>query len=416
MSRRPGLARLAAALVLALAAAAPAGGGPPPRAPGGESLRTQREALGAVRRQLDEARQRASTAREREVSLLAELERIDRTLVKKRGEVAELDRRIAQLEADLARLEGRRGQVAEDTVVQQSALVARVRVLDRWRTTPGPPGWLAGAEVQARAGLADDLARVAARDAARLVAFDETRTRLAARRLQVSQGRRELVELRGAVLAERAQVNDQAARRRALLVSVRDDRAAHERMVRELEEAAGRLEALVRALQRRAAERARAPARTAVARSDSGPARPAPPAVGLGALRGQLPWPADGRVVAGFGRQVHPRFGTETIRHGLDIEAPDGAEIRAVHVATVLYRGWLKGYGNLVVLDHGEGYYTLYAHASEVLVDEGDRVRAGQRIARVGETGSVEGPRLYFEVRYQGQAQDPLAWLRGRSR
>ncbi|HSE94425.1 MAG TPA: M23 family metallopeptidase, partial [Methylomirabilota bacterium] len=118
--------------------------------------------------------------------------------------------------------------------------------------------------------------------------------------------------------------------------------------------------------------------------------------------------------VTGFGPQVHPRFGTEILRRGVDIEAAEGAPIRAVFAGTVLYRGWLRGYGNLVILDHGEGYYTLYAHASEVLVADGDTVRAGQSIARVGETGSVDGPRLYFEVRYQGRAEDPQAWLRRR--
>jgi murein DD-endopeptidase MepM/ murein hydrolase activator NlpD len=119
-------------------------------------------------------------------------------------------------------------------------------------------------------------------------------------------------------------------------------------------------------------------------------------------------------VVAEFGPQTHPRFGTETHRSGVDIEAPEGTPIRAVASGSVAYRGWLKGYGNLVVLDHGDGYHTLYAHAAQVLVDEGDQVRGGTMIARVGETGSVEGPRLYFEVRYQGRAEDPQLWLRRR--
>ncbi len=190
---------------------------------------------------------------------------------------------------------------------------------------------------------------------------------------------------------------------------MRDDRATHERMAAELEEASRRLEALVQELGRRGAPRAAArPASVRPGERDA----PRPPAVGLGTLRGQLPWPTDGRIVAGFGRQVHPRFGTETFRSGVDIEAEEGALIRAVYSGTVLYRGWLRGYGNLIILDHGVGYYTVYAHASELLVEEGDRVKAGQGIARVGETGSLVGPRLYFEVRYQGRPEDPEQWLR----
>ena len=120
----------------------------------------------------------------------------------------------------------------------------------------------------------------------------------------------------------------------------------------------------------------------------------------------------DGRP--GSCARAHPRFGTETVRTGIDIEAAEGTPIRAVAPGAVAYRGWLKGYGNLLVLDHGDGYYTLYAHASQILVDEGDQVKGGELVGRVGETGSVEGPRLHFEVRYQSRAEDPQPWLRRR--
>jgi septal ring factor EnvC (AmiA/AmiB activator) len=396
------------ALLLALVAGVPAWGAP--RVSG--TLKEKKDALGQVRRQLEQARARASAARSREVSLLAELERIDRTLARKRAELVRLDARIGQVEAELRQLEDRRGEVAEDIVAQQGALGARLRALDGLRQAPGAPAWLGEATALARARAREDLTRVARADLVRLVAIGQTAERLQARQAAVAERRRELVGLRKAVVAERAAMNAEAERRRVLLGGVRDDRATHERMVAELEEASRRLEALVQELTRRAAARA-ATRRAAVRPAE--PGRPRPPAVGLGALRGQLPWPTEGRIVAEFGRQVHPRFGTATFRHGVDIEAREGAPIRAVHAGSVLYRGWLRGYGNLIILDHGSGYYTLYAHASELLVDEGDRVMAGQAIARVGETGSLAGPRLYFEVRYQGRAEDPAEWLRRRS-
>jgi murein hydrolase activator len=391
-------------VVLLLALATPAAAAPRP----GTALKERKEELGQVRRQLDEARARASAARSREVSLLAELEQRDRTLARKRGELRRLDERIGRVETELEALGDRRGRVAEDLVTQQAALGTRLRMLAALAERPAPPGWLGERAEAARQGALGDLARVTRTDLARLTEFGRTAERLSAREEAVARGRRELVGLRRAVEAERAAMNREAERRRGLLAEVRDDRATHERMAVELEEARGRLEALVRELSRRMA------ARPASLRP-AAPEGPRPPAVGLGTLRGQLPWPTDGRVVAGFGRQVHPRFGTETFRRGVDIEADEGASIRAIYAGTVLYRGWLKGYGNLIILDHGAGYYTLYAHASELLVAEGDRVKTGQGIARVGETGSLEGPRLYFEVRYQGRPEDPEQWLRRRS-
>jgi murein DD-endopeptidase MepM/ murein hydrolase activator NlpD len=175
-------------------------------------------------------------------------------------------------------------------------------------------------------------------------------------------------------------------------------------MVGELSEAAKRLEALIRELQARQRRVAKLP-----------PAKGGePPAVGFGLLRGSLPWPTDGRIVGGFGEQVHPRFGTRTFKRGVDIEAGDGAGIVAVYAGHVVYTGWFKGYGNLIILDHGNDYFTLYAHAAEIRVQEGEDVRQGQLIGTVGDTGSLAGPRLYFEVRYQGRPQDPAEWLRRR--
>jgi septal ring factor EnvC (AmiA/AmiB activator) len=342
------------------------------------------------------------------VSLLAELEQIDRALVSKRLAVARLDARIAQVESEIERLEGRRGRVAEDLVRQQAALSARLETLARLAMAPAGPGWPPDPEGLRRRLAANDLARVTQDDLARLTRYDETAERLAARQAAVARGRQELVALRRAVDRERAEVAGHADRRRELLREVKDDRTTHERMAAELTEASRRLEALVRSLARRPP-----PVRRAVARP-SVPAAPRGPAVGLERERGHLPWPVEGRVIGEFGPQVNPRFGTETVRPGIDIEAPEGAPIRAVAPATVAYRGWLKGYGNLVILDHGDGFHTLYAHASTVLVDEGETVRAGGVIGRVGETGSVDGPRLHFEVRSQGRAEDPRQWLSGR--
>jgi septal ring factor EnvC (AmiA/AmiB activator) len=131
-------------------------------------------------------------------------------------------------------------------------------------------------------------------------------------------------------------------------------------------------------------------------------------------LRGRLGWPAEGKVVGEFGAQVHPRFGTKTFRNGIDIEVAEGTNIVSVYPGHVVYTGWFRGYGNLIIVDHGHDYYTLYAHAASILVAEGDDVKQGQTIGTVGDTGSLQGPRLYFEVRHQGRPEDPAQWLRPR--
>jgi murein DD-endopeptidase MepM/ murein hydrolase activator NlpD len=232
---------------------------------------------------------------------------------------------------------------------------------------------------------------------------------LADRKIRVETRRVELASLRSQAEEERAEADREASKRRTLLAKVRDERASHERMVGELSEATRRLEAFVRDLQ--------AKQRRAVARPSPAPTRPAPGEPGSGGLagvRGRLAWPAEGKVVGEYGAQVHPRFGTKTFRNGIDIEVAEGTDIRAVYPGHVVYTGWFRGYGNLIIVDHGGEYYTLYAHVADIKVAEGEDVRQGQSIGTVGDTGSLQGPRLYFEVRHQGKPQDPAHWLRPR--
>jgi murein DD-endopeptidase MepM/ murein hydrolase activator NlpD len=249
------------------------------------------------------------------------------------------------------------------------------------------------------------LGNLAALDARLIQEYRATSGRLADRKEREEARQQELAGLRTEAKNEQAEVDREAAKRRVLLAKVRDERAYHERMVGELTEASKRLEAFVRELQAKQRRLAKVPPPTAPREA---------PRTGFGALRGRLPWPTEGRIVSAFGAQVHPRFGTRTFRNGVDIEAAVGTDVASVYAGHVVYTGWFKGYGNLIILDHGADYYTLYAHVAEILVKEGDDVRQGQRIGTVGDTGSLAGPRLYFEVRHQGKPQDPSDWLRQR--
>jgi septal ring factor EnvC (AmiA/AmiB activator) len=136
-----------------------------------------------------------------------------------------------------------------------------------------------------------------------------------------------------------------------------------------------------------------------------------PEPTGFGALRGKLPLPAAGHVEVAFGKLVHPKFNTVTVQKGLDIRAPAGSAVKALAPATVAWSGWLGGYGNLVVLDQGDGYHTIYAHLAEVLRPVGSRLFPGDIVGTVGETGSLKGAYLYFEVRRRGLAVDPMPWV-----
>lgn len=370
-----------------------------------DPLQAEQRKLKETEKRLREEREKAAEARRRESSLLAELEQIERAIAGKQAELGRLDGRIKRVQSEIQALHGEIGRLEGSRTGQEAALARRLRVMYKIHAQGAAlPLILSGEDPAARASVIRQLGSLAALDARLIQEYRVTTDGLADRKGREEARRNELAMLRAETRREQAEVDREAGRRRVLLAKVRDERVYHERMVGELTEASRRLEAFIRDLQAKQRRLAKVPP----------PRPPDTPAVGFGTLRGRLPWPADGRIVTGFGAQVHPRFGTRTYRNGVDIEAVEGTDVAAVFPGTVVYTGWFKGYGNLIILDHGSDYYTLYAHVAEIHVKEADDVRQGQRIGTVGDTGSLAGPRLYFEVRYQGKPQDPEQWLRQR--
>ncbi len=128
--------------------------------------------------------------------------------------------------------------------------------------------------------------------------------------------------------------------------------------------------------------------------------------------RGSLSWPCPGKVTTNFGKIVHPKYSTTTKSNGIDISTSYGQNVVSVAPGKVVYADRFMGYGNMVLLDHLDGYYSLYGHLSEILVDVGKEIDEGRIIGRVGESGSLAGPMLHFELRKDGKPVDPLAYLK----
>ncbi len=179
--------------------------------------------------------------------------------------------------------------------------------------------------------------------------------------------------------------------RETLLAALRGARAFHERAAGEVRVQAKQLADFVSTLP---------PPRSRL----SGPG-------GFGARKGGLPPPSPGPITVGFGRVLNPKFNTVTVQNGIDIAAPPGAPVRAVAAGRVVHAGWFKGYGNLVIVDHGEGYHTLVAHLATMQTAMGEEVDQGAVLGTVGDSGSLKGAYLYFEIREKGHPVDPRPWL-----
>jgi septal ring factor EnvC (AmiA/AmiB activator) len=180
------------------------------------------------------------------------------------------------------------------------------------------------------------------------------------------------------------------------LAKITHEKELYDRAVAELEKSAARVDVLLKELEQRR--------RAALA-------RPRKEVAGIHPFKGMLHWPTEGEVVSFFGRQKHPAFDTYVQKKGIEIKTEEGSAIRAVMPGSVAFADWLKGYGLVVILDHANGFFSLYAHASRLLAKVGDHVQAGQVIGETGDTGMTGESTLYFELREGAEPVDPLAWL-----
>lgn len=366
-----------------------------------------------VDRALDEARSRLRATEQRRAVTVDRLADISRRRAALDAEVAQLDAQLSTARARLARHERQRARAVTGLVTldrratvleaQDQTARARVRTSVQALTGLGRFGVVnaaLGADTLGDAAQAAGYARaIAERQAAsvrdlrrhkqttRSVTdqLEAHRDQVAARAAAVAAERDRVAALVERTTQTRRRLAAHARRQRQTLQAIEADRDRHTELVADLEADSARV-----ARQLRARAAAGAPPRD---------------------VRSGMARPADGPVTSPFGYRTHPISGVRRHHAGVDIGAPAAAPIRAARGGEVVTAGWLGGYGNAVIIDHGGGTSTLYAHQSSLTVATGDPVRRGQVVGAVGATGFVTGPHLHFEVRVGGVAADPMAYL-----
>jgi len=213
-----------------------------------------------------------------------------------------------------------------------------------------------------------------------------------------------LVALERQAQAERAKLEATAAERRTVLASLSREISGQRRQIQTLQRDEKRLSRLVDELAKAL--------RSVPATRPSGPRNELVPGAGDGGpfsrAKGHLRLPVRGELAGRFGA---PRQGSSLTWKGVLILAPEGEEVRAVASGRVVFSDWMRGFGNLLILDHGENYLTIYGNNQAVLKKVGERVHAGDVIATVGATGGAGTSGLYFEIRHEGKPFDPLTWV-----
>ena len=357
---------------------------------------TERRAdLDRLQRRIAFLQSRLAESEKKEATLAEELQRLDLKLeiATREGEL------IAATREDFARrlaaVTKERAETSVAAAQARQALVARARLLQRF----GRYGYfrvlLSAGDVPALLDSIERLDALARRDGQLVLRYRDAEARLKADLAREVALKAEIDRLYARSRQEETHVASLRTERQRFLARERDQAARERREVSQLSDKASRLERLLETLARQSAGE-----------------EPVDPAGGIRPWKGVLDWPARGTIVETFGRHRHPKFDTLTVSNGVAVAVPLGTPVRAVYAGKVVYAQWLAEYGNLVILDHGDGMLTLYAWLQAVSVRAGTPVPVGTEIGLAGYGPGRDEPGLYFEVRDRQKASDPVAWLR----
>lgn len=350
--------------------------------------------------------------RSEESSVLTMLENIDREFDARNAELEELNARIKALVGEVEATAADASAVEARLEQGKESFSQRARALYKWQRWGSPFVLLTGdvsvLELMRRKRL---LEAVLDHDRKLIDGLARRTAELGRLERDLEQQRTVLQQERSKIVTLKAAIRREQERKRATLYAIQREAKLRTQALDELERASREIQALI--------ERSTETVRKAKAVEEL-PARetPAPPAAGAPEWngfangKGQLDLPVRGRIIGGYGLREHPDLKVRVERKGLDIAALEGEEIRAVDRGKVIFASRLSGYGRMVILDHGERYYTVYAHLSKLYKEVGDQVRRGERIAAVGDSGTLGEPRLYFEVRKDGRPVDPAPWFK----
>ena len=349
-----------------------------------------------INREIEKSKAKIQKFSHRETNIINRLNQVDQALNRSRKRIAGLDREIEVLEKKITETTAASEKLVKQIKANETYVAKRLVALYKLN-------WLGKFHVLASAqSLHEVLKRKTALE--RILAYDEmvirelmdNRLALETVRSRLETHRNEKRRRADAYQKQIKQIASERTQRTKLLAHVRKEKSVQLAAVESLKRAARDLDEKIKNLGIESA---------ATIPQEYTTNEP------FQTYKGLLKMPVKGKIVSLFGKFKNTRYQILNFRSGIEIQTDRGEPIAAVFAGKILYADWFKGYGNMIIIDHGDSYYTVYAHIEEAFKSSGDLVETGEVIATVGDTGSISGPKLYFEVRHHGKPLDPMQWI-----
>jgi murein DD-endopeptidase MepM/ murein hydrolase activator NlpD len=350
-----------------------------------------------IEKDLTNKKRELEAKRAREKNLRTTLGRINRDLQGKKREIIVYDDNLEKTRKNLDRKKEGLEHAISALEISQDTLRERLLLIYK-RPQPAYPYDFPQGLLRAKS-----MNIVASSGADELTRNREKKEKVEQEKESLEERKARITDYKAAALAKKSQIEKNKKQKEEDLAQAKKERISYEKRVAQLKKASRELQKLLNDLEAKKKETVEQ-ARLA--------------SLAFRQKQRRLPWPTlSHQITKAYGKHQHPQYKTYTFHKGIDIKAPQGAEVCVVSQGTVVFAAWsqqpgLRDYGKLVMIAHGGGYYTLYAHLDSIVVQEKQEVTGGQKIGTVGQTASKKGPYLYFEIRKDGAPLNPSKWLR----
>jgi len=358
-----------------------------------------KEKLSDIGQKIKKKKKELTQAEKDELSTINQLNVIDKKLSKNQNELSLLNRKLKNLKKEMLAIDSQLGLINQDIARQKKVFNKRLAALYKYERSGGILRIIFSSDSYLDLSQRTKFIGTVLRSDTQVVQkFMEQLSLTKEKKEKLQENKKSLEKVKVSIRRKESQINGQKQKKTVFLKRVRNEKQTYQVAVRELEKSSRELQSLIEGLKRGLTRKGK---------------RYIPEdGKGFAVLKGKLLFPVPGKIISRYGNHVNPQLNTVIFQKGIEISTELGKEITAVYEGKVLYADWFKGYGNIVIIDHGNSYYSLSAHLSKMLKRTGDRVEAGEVIALAGDTGSLKGPCLYFEIRHHGEPLNPLHWLR----
>ncbi|NWF75762.1 MAG: peptidoglycan DD-metalloendopeptidase family protein [Nitrospirae bacterium] len=349
-----------------------------------------------IQKEIKTHEQKLKEVKKREFSVLSEIENTNKQLKKIDSDLKKYRNKIIQTNSKISEIEFEISQHKSNIERNSKWIKRKLRAIHKYGYYSDIMMlFMNSTDISQIIRNGKYLQYIVKKEHAQLKLYTETVQSLSMKEKQLMALREELLNDTKRVKEEEQLLAQRKRSKEIFLASIKSEESTYKKMLKELKDASNRLIEIIRKSEKTEDEEGFS-------------------TTNFAKLRGKLPWPVEGKVVIPYGSQKDPQFNTPIFRSGTYIKADNDKIAKAVHSGKVVFAEWFKGYGQLVIVNHGSGYHTLYGSLSEIFTKVGDIIKVSQAIGRIGTSGIIDVPGLYFELRYKGKPLDPIRWLKSR--